>query len=61
MQAAPQSQMMQAPQGQMMHGGHLYIQTNEVRNVIIHYFRGPDGTITEAGRIFTGGGGSGTF
>jgi WD40 repeat protein len=61
MQAAPQSQMMQAPQGQMMQGGHLYVQTNEVRNCIIHYERAPDGTITEAGRIFTGGAGSGTF
>jgi hypothetical protein len=57
----PQPQMMQAPQGHMMQGGHLYIQTNEVRNCIIHYYRAPDGTITEAGRIFTGGAGSGTY
>lgn len=56
-----QAQMMQAPQGHMMQGGHLYIQTNEVRNCIIHYYRAPDGTITEAGRIFTGGAGSGTY
>ena len=57
----PQAQMMQAPQGHMMQDGHLYIQTNEVRNCIIHYHRAPDGTLTEAGRIFTGGAGSGTY
>jgi 6-phosphogluconolactonase (cycloisomerase 2 family) len=45
----------------MMQGGHLYIQTNEIRNCIIHYYRALDGTITEAGRIFTGGAGSGIF
>src|SRR5215510_10301627 len=42
-------------------GGHLYIQTNEIRNAIIHYRRSASGTITEAERIPTGGAGSGTF
>jgi len=42
-------------------GGHLYIQTNETRNAIIHYVRSERGTITEAERIATGGSGSGIF
>jgi 6-phosphogluconolactonase (cycloisomerase 2 family) len=42
-------------------GGHLYIQTNEIRNCIIHYRRAANGTITEAERTATGGLGSGTF
>ena len=57
----PQGQMMQPPQGQMMQGGHLYIQTNEIRNCIIHYLRAPDGKLTEVERVFTGGAGSGTY
>jgi hypothetical protein len=61
MMQAPQPGMMQAPQGQMMQGGHLYMQTNEVRNCVIHYFRAPDGKITEMERLLTGGAGSGTF
>src|ERR1700745_2328411 len=55
----PEGGQMQEPH--MMKDGHLYIQTNEVRNSTTHYPRAPDGTITEAGRIFTGGAGSGTF
>jgi 6-phosphogluconolactonase (cycloisomerase 2 family) len=42
-------------------GGHLYIQTNEIRNCVIHYRRAANGTITEVERIATGGAGSGTF
>jgi len=42
-------------------GGHLYMQTNEVKNVIVHYRRGEDGKITEIERASTGGAGSGTF
>ena len=57
----PQGAMTQAPHDQMHHGGHLYMQTNEVRNCVIHYFRAPDGTITEVERLFTGGAGSGVF
>jgi 6-phosphogluconolactonase (cycloisomerase 2 family) len=41
--------------------GHLYMQTNEVRNCVIHYARAGDGTLTEEGRCLTGGAGSGTF
>jgi len=44
------------------HGdGHLYMQTNEIRNAIIHYHRSAKGTITEVERIRTGGAGSGVF
>src|SRR5918996_2827583 len=39
----------------------LYMQTNEIRNAIIHYSRSADGTITEVERIPTGGAGSGEF
>ena len=39
----------------------LYMQTNEIRNAIIHYSRSADGTITEVERISTGGAGSGEF
>ncbi|MBO0834415.1 MAG: beta-propeller fold lactonase family protein [Actinobacteria bacterium] len=46
---------------QMQQGGHLYIQTNEVRNCVIHYFRAPDGKLTELERVLTGGAGSGTY
>src|SRR5215471_15615451 len=42
-------------------GGHLYLQTNEVKNAIIHYHRSPNGTLTEVERVATGGSGSGTF
>src|SRR5215472_10341848 len=42
-------------------GGHLYMQTNEVKNKIIHYHRSPSGTLTEVERVATGGAGSGTF
>jgi 6-phosphogluconolactonase (cycloisomerase 2 family) len=42
-------------------GGHLYMQTNEVKNAIIHYHRSANGTLTEVERVATGGKGSGTF
>src|SRR5215475_15421283 len=42
-------------------GGHLYMQTNEIRNCVIHYRRAANGTITEVERTATGGSGSGTF
>src|SRR5262249_17743046 len=41
--------------------GPLYMQTNEIRNCIIHYNRSASGAITEVERIATGGTGSGTF
>src|SRR5215470_16062926 len=43
------------------HVGHLYMQTNEIRNAIIHYRRDTDGALTEVERCPTGGAGSGTF
>jgi 6-phosphogluconolactonase (cycloisomerase 2 family) len=42
-------------------GGHLYMQTNEVKNCIIHYHRSANGTLTEVERIATGGAGSGEY
>src|SRR5262249_56520503 len=42
-------------------GGHLYMQTNEKRNCVIHYHRAANGTIEEVERTATGGSGSGTF
>jgi 6-phosphogluconolactonase (cycloisomerase 2 family) len=41
--------------------GHLYMQTNEIRNVIIHYRRDANGALIEVERVPTGGAGSGTF
>jgi 6-phosphogluconolactonase (cycloisomerase 2 family) len=42
-------------------GGHLYIQTNEIQNTIVHYRWSLGGTLTEVERVPTGGAGSGTF
>src|SRR5262249_30324647 len=42
-------------------GGHLYMQTNEVKNAVVHYRRGEDGKLTQVDRASTGGAGSGTF
>src|SRR5262249_49804022 len=42
-------------------GGHLYMQTNEIRNTVIHYHRSANGILTEVERVATGGAGSGTF
>ena len=47
--------------GQLPHGGHLYMQTNGIRNYVIHFVRTQDGKLTEVGRIPTGGAGSGTY
>jgi 6-phosphogluconolactonase (cycloisomerase 2 family) len=52
------SSEMMSPNG---HGGHLYMQTNENRNVIVHYRRSENGALTEIERVATGGCGSGTF
>ena len=40
-------------------GGHLYMQTNETKNAIIHYRWAKSGTLTEVERVATGGAGSG--
>ena len=45
----------------MMKGGHLYIQTNEIENAIIHYQRSANGMLTEVTRVRTGGAGSGQY
>jgi Lactonase, 7-bladed beta-propeller len=42
-------------------GGHLYMQTNETQNCIVHYHWSRGGTLTEVERVPTGGAGSGTF
>jgi 6-phosphogluconolactonase (cycloisomerase 2 family) len=42
-------------------GGHLYMQTNETGNEVIHYRRAANGEITEMERTSTGGAGSGVF
>src|SRR6478672_1127870 len=42
-------------------GGHLYMQTNEIKNAIVHYHRSATGTLTEVERVATGAAGSGTF
>jgi 6-phosphogluconolactonase (cycloisomerase 2 family) len=39
--------------------GHLYMQTNETKNAIIHYNRSADGALAEVERVVTGGAGSG--
>src|ERR1700741_3488289 len=41
--------------------GHLYMQTNEIKNAIIHYERSATGALAEVERISTGGAGSGEF
>lgn len=49
------------PMESMPAGGHLYLQTNETRNAVIHYARGTNGALTEVERVLTGGAGSGVY
>jgi 6-phosphogluconolactonase (cycloisomerase 2 family) len=42
-------------------GGHLYMQTNETKNAVVHYHRSANGTLTEVERVCTGGAGSGVL
>jgi 6-phosphogluconolactonase (cycloisomerase 2 family) len=42
-------------------GGHLYMQTNEIRNRVVHYRWSANGALAEVERIPTGGAGSGMF
>lgn len=42
-------------------GGHLYMQTNEIKNAVVHYQRSAGGTLKEMERAMTGGAGSGVF
>lgn len=55
------SMPMHAMHGDTQNGGHLYMQTNETRNAVIHYHRSASGTLTEVERVATGGAGSGVF
>ncbi|WP_454630693.1 lactonase family protein [Bradyrhizobium cenepequi] len=41
--------------------GHVYMQTNEIENAIVHYERSATGALTEVERVKTGGAGSGEF
>jgi hypothetical protein len=44
------------------HSVHLHMQTNEIRNLsLVHYRRSANGTLTEAKRFATRGGGSSTY
>jgi len=52
------SNEMSTPNGR---GGHLYMQTNEVKNAVVHYHRSANGTLTEVERVATGGTGSGVY
>lgn len=49
---------MMSPNGR---AGNLYMQTNEVNNVIVHYHRSASGALTEVERVATGGAGSGEY
>ena len=42
-------------------GGHLYMQTNEIRNAVVHYRWSSSGTLAEVERVPTAGAGSGIF
>jgi len=42
-------------------GGHLYMQTNEIRNAVVHYRWSATGMLTEVERVPTGGAGSGVI
>ena len=61
----PDEQSMKPMERHSMNGheavGHLYLQTNEPRNAIVHYRRSANGAIEEIDRVSTGGEGSGEF
>jgi hypothetical protein len=46
---------------EMSAAGHVYVQTNETHNCVIHYHRAADGTLTEHERVPTGDAGSGGY
>jgi len=60
---APQAQAQAASEvpGALRVVGHVYMQTNGVKNEIVHYGRQANGCLIELGRIATGGKGSGTY
>lgn len=56
------STAMAAPPPEMvMPAGHLYMQTNRIRNEIVHFLRAPDGTIRATEVLPTGGAGTGGY
>src|SRR5258708_37876997 len=57
----PQMRMWKEMSTSHPRGGHLYIQTNEVRNAVVHYRWSASGTLTEVERVPTGGAGSAVF
>ncbi len=57
----PQMRMWKEMSTSHPRGGHLYIQTNEVRNAVVHYRWSASGTLTDVERVPTGGAGSGVF
>src|SRR5256886_10123793 len=58
----PKEMNMSREMGMSNHrGGHLYMQTNETKNAVVHYRCSASGTLTEVERAPTGGAGSGTF
>ena len=59
--SAPQMRMSKAVSTSHPRGGHLYMQTNEVKNAIIHYHRSANGALSEVERVATGGAGSGVI
>jgi 6-phosphogluconolactonase (cycloisomerase 2 family) len=59
--SSEQAMSTQAGHAMMAQGGHLYMQTNEPHNAVVHYLRSSDGALTEVERVLTGGAGSGTF
>ena len=58
---SPQGEMSSAMSGGMTAVGHLYTQTNEFQNCVIHYLRHEDGIVSERERVSTGGAGSGGY
>src|SRR5262249_48358328 len=59
--SVPQMRMSKAVGTSHPRGGHLYMQTNEIRNAVVHYRWSATGTLTEVERVATSGAGSGTF
>jgi 6-phosphogluconolactonase (cycloisomerase 2 family) len=59
----PDEQSMEQMQAMNGHErvGHLYMQTNELRNAVVHFRRSANGGIEEIDRVATGGAGSGEF
>src|ERR1700751_3468468 len=62
MGAPPEQSMAAQTMSHELNGvGHLYMQTNELRNSVVHYRRSAKGAIEEVDRVSTGGAGSGKF